>query len=92
MKHYRTINLMISALIIVVAIVMAVYSWMNLPDIVATQPANFATGAPPVPKFIAVALPTMLMVVFAYLGNKERKLFFGSLIGVVTHILFLLSN
>lgn len=89
----RNRNFLIGVIIILVAVVLAVYSWINLPDVVATQPANFSTGAPPVPKIFAVALPTVLMAMFAYLGSKgETKVFWGSLIGVALHILFWVTN
>jgi hypothetical protein len=43
-------------------------------------------------KFVAVGIPSALMVVFGYLGQQESKLFLGSLIGVAMHILFWLTN
>lgn len=92
MKDPRVVNLLISAVIIALAVGLAVYSWTVLPDVVATQPAVFNTGAPPVSKFVAVGMCTALMIVFAYVGNKERKLFLGSLIGIAMHIAFWLSN
>ena len=92
MKDERVQNFLIMAVIVIAAAGLAVYSWMLLPDMVATQPAAFATGAPPVPKFIAVALPTALMLLFGYLGSRERKMYLGTLIGVALHLLFWLSN
>lgn len=92
MNKDRVTHILISSGIILAAMVLAVYSWMVLPDMVSTQPASISTGAPPVPKLIAVALPTVLMGMFAYLGPKERKLYWGSLIGVLLHILFWMTN
>ena len=86
LRHLLTLGL--AAL----TVIMAVYSWSILPAVVATQPAAFQTGAPQVPKFVAVAIPTMLMAVFTYLGQRETKLFLGSLIGIAMHIAFWLSN
>ena len=68
------------------------FALVLMPDMVATQPAAFNTGAPPLPKLFCVSLPTVLMVMFGYLGSKDRKMYFGSLIGVVLHILFWLTN
>ena len=92
MKDERVKNFLIQAVIIVAAIALAVYSWFVLPDLVATQPAGLATGAPPVPKIVAVALPTVLMVMFGYLGPKDQKMYWGSLVGVVLHVLFWMTN
>ena len=88
----RTLRILLTAVIIIVAVFMAVYSWTILPAVVATQPAGFQTGAPSIPKFIAVALPTMFMVIFGYLGQRETKLYLGSLIGVALHIAFWVTN
>ena len=92
MKDERVQHFLIMALIVVAAAALAVYSWIVLPDLVATQPPAFSTGAPPLPKFFCVSLPTVLMVMFGYLGSKDRKMYWGSLIGVVLHILFWLTN
>ncbi len=92
MNNERMLRFLLTAGIIALAVVMAVYGWNILPAVVATQPAAFQTGAPGVPKFVAVALPTMFMAVFAYLGQRETKLFMGSLIGIAMHIAFWLSN
>ena len=92
MKDERVQNFLIMAVIVIAAAGLAVYSWMLLPDMVATQPAAFATGAPPVPKIIAVALPTALMLLFGYLGSRERKMYLGTLIGVALHLLFWVTN
>jgi hypothetical protein len=32
------------------------------------------------------------MVMFGYLGSRERKLYLGSLIGVALHVLFWVTN
>ena len=92
MKDERVQHFLIMALIVAAATALAVYSWFVLPDLVATQPAGFSTGAPAVPKIFAIGLPTVLMVMFGHLGSKDRKMYFGSLIGVVLHILFWLTN
>ena len=92
MKDDRVQNFLIMAVIVIAAAALAVYSWMVLPDMVATQPAAFSTGAPPVHKFFAIGLATTLMLMFGYLGGKERKMYLGSLIGVALHILFWVTN
>ena len=92
MKDKRVQNFLTMAFIITVAAGLAVYSWIVLPEMVATQPAAFSTGAPPVHKLVAIALPTALMVMFGYLGSTERKMYLGTLIGVGLHILFWITN
>ena len=92
MKNIFRMKMLVSVLIIIAAVVMGIYGWTILPDMVATQPERFATGAPMVHKFGAVGIPSALMVVFGYLGQQESKLFLGSLIGVGMHILFWLTN
>ena len=92
MKDDRVQNFLIMALIVVAAVGLAVYSWIVLPEMVATQPASFSTGAPPVHKTFAIGLCTVLMLMFGYLGGKERKMYLGTLIGVALHVLFWLTN
>ena len=92
MKDQRVQHFLIMALIVIAAAALAVYSWIVLPDMVATQPAAFNTGAPPLPKLFCVSLPMVLMVMVGHLGSKDRKMYWGSLIGVVLHILFWLTN
>ena len=92
MKDDRVQNFLIMAFIVIAAAGLAVYSWLTLPDMVAPQPAGLSTGAPPMPKAFVIGLATALMVMFGYLGSKERKMYLGSLIGVALHILFWVTN
>ena len=92
MKDERVQHFLIMVAIGIAAAALAIYSWLTLPEMVATQPAAFSTGAPPLPKLFCVALPTVLMVMFGHLGSKDKKMYYGSLIGVVLHILFWLTN
>ena len=92
MKDERVQNFLIMAVIVIAAAALAVCSWMVLPTMVATQPAAFSTGAPAVHKLFAIGTATVLMVMFGYLGSKERRMYLGSLIGVALHILFWVTN
>lgn len=92
MKDDRVQNFLIMAFIVIAAAGLAVYSWLTLPDMVATQPAGLSTGAPPMPKVFVIGLATALMVMFGYLGGKERKMYMGALIGVALHMLFWVTN
>ena len=92
MKDPRVKHFLIMVGIVIAAAALAVYSWLTLPEMVATQPGGLSTGAPPVPKVFAIGLATVLMIMFGYLGSKDRKMYFGTLIGVVVHILFWITN
>ena len=92
MKNIFRMKMLVTALIIIAAVVMGIYAWSILPDMVATQPERFSTGAPMVHKLVAVVIPSALMAVFGYLGQQESKLYLGSLIGVGMHILFWVTN
>lgn len=92
MKDERVKHFLIMAGIVIAAAALAVYSWITLPAMVATQPAGFATGAPAMPKLVVVSLCTVLMVLFGHLGSKDQKMYWGSLIGVALHVLLWMCN
>ena len=92
MKDPRVKHFLIMAAIVVAAAALAVYSWITLPAMVATQPAGFATGAPAMPKVVVVSLCTVLMILFGHLGSKDQKMYLGSLIGVALHVLLWMCN
>ena len=92
MKDERVQHFLIMVAIGIAAAALAVYSWLTLPEMVATQPGAISTGAPPVHKLFAIGLATTLMVMFGHLGSKDKKMYYGSLIGVALHILFWLTN
>ena len=75
-----------------IGIVMAVVSWMILPDSVATQFKGMSTGAPNVPKIVAVALPLGITVVCAIQSLKVPDSIKICLVGYAANILFWLSN
>ena len=92
MKDPRVKHFLIMAAIVVAAAALAVYSWITLPAMVATQPAGFSTGAPAMPKVVVVSLCTVLMILFGHLGSKDQKMYLGSLIGVALHVLLWMCN
>ena len=87
---YKSVILVAGA--IVIGIVMAVISWMILPDSVATQFKGMSTGAPNVPKVVAVALPLGITVFSAIQSFKVPDSIKICLVGYVANILFWLSN
>ena len=88
----RKVNIIIAVIAIVIAIGMAVYSWQVLPSSVATQFAALDTGAPSVPKFVAVLLPFGISVVSAVSSINYRKQAIVCLVGYAMNILFWISN
>ena len=88
----KKVNTMIAVVAIVISIIFAVISWNILPESVATQPAAFSTGAPDVPKFVAVLLPFGISVVSAVGCINYRKQALICLVGYVLNILFWVTN
>ena len=86
----KTMILVIAASVI--GIIMAVISWMILPDSVATQFKSMDTGAPDVPKFVAVALPLAITLFSAVQTFKYPDSIKICLVGYAANILFWLSN
>ena len=86
----KTMILVIAASVI--GIIMAVISWMILPDSVATQFQSMDTGAPDVPKFVAVALPLGITLFSAVQTFKYPDSIKICLVGYAANILFWLSN
>lgn len=77
---------------IIIGVVMAVISWMILPDMVATQFESMSTGAPDVPKIVAVALPLAITGIFAVQSVKNKESLKICLVGYAANILFWISN
>ena len=92
MKDPRIKHFLIMAGIVIAAAALAVYSWLTLPEMVATPPGALSTGAPPVHKVFAIGLATTLMVMFGHLGSKDQKMYLGALIGVALHVLLWMCN
>ncbi len=88
----KRINIIIAVVAIVIAIGFAVYSWQILPDMVANQPAKFDTGAPPIPKIVAILLPFGISVGSAIMSVNYRKQALICLVGYAMNILFYISN
>lgn len=88
----KRVNTVIAVVAMVIAIAMAVYSWQILPDSVATQPPNLHTGAPDVPKIVAVLLPFGISAFSAMSCITYRKQALICLIGYAMNILFWISN
>ena len=89
----KTLRIVVAAIAILIGVAMAVYGFMTLPAEVATQFEGFLnTGAPPVPKVIAVLLPFALVVLYAIRSVSHPKSIFLCLFGYILNVLFWLSN
>lgn len=92
MDKEKRLNIIFAACLILGGIIMAVISWNILPAEVATQFNGLDTGAPSVPKFVAVLLPLAITTLFAIYGISYRKQLMVSFVGYLLNILFWLSN
>jgi len=88
----RKVNIMIAIAAMLVTIVFAVVSWQILPETVATQPAAFHTGAPDIPKWVAVVLPFGISAYSAISCVSYRKQALICLVGYALNIAFWMSN
>lgn len=88
----KKINTIIAVVALIIAVVFAVISWQILPAEVANQPAAFNTGAPPIPKIVAVLLPFGISAFSAISSINYRKQALICLVGYAMNILFWISN
>lgn len=88
----KRVNIIIAVVAIIIAIAFAVYSWQVLPAQVSNQLASFDTGAPPIPKIVAVLLPFGISVGSAITSVNYRKQALICLVGYAMNILFWISN
>lgn len=89
----KKIRMIVAAIVILIGVGMAVYSFITLPADVATQFEGFMnTGAPTAPKILAVLLPLGITVLFAVKSISQPKSIFVCLVGYLTNVLFWLCN
>lgn len=89
----KKLRILVAGIAIMIGIVMAIYGFMTLPAEVATQFQGFMnTGAPPVPRIIAVLLPLGLVVLYAIRSVSHPKSIFLCLFGYLINVLFWFSN
>lgn len=84
--------LIIAVILILTALVMGVVSWFILPDLVLMQFPQLQTGAPMLPKIVAVLFPFALSTVFAVLSLKESQAAKYALLGHVFYVLLWICN
>ena len=81
-----------AGVLLLVAVVMSVVSWIILPDTVAMQFKGFATGAPAFPKLLAVLVAFGFSAVFSVLSVKYEEGVKYAFLGYLLHILYWVSN
>ena len=73
-------------------VVMAVISWMWLPDWVMVQLPSLQTGAPLLPKVVVMLFPIALTTMFAVLSFKKEEATKYSLLGHLFFVLVWICN
>ena len=81
-----------AGVLLIIAIVMSVVSWMILPDAVSMQFKGLSTGAPAFPKFLAVLIAFGFSSVFSVLSVKYEEGVKYAFIGYGLHILYWVCN
>ena len=92
MKDDYMKRIITAGVLLVIAIVMSVVSWMILPDTVSMQFQGLQTGAPPFPKFLAVLVAFGFSAVFSVLSVKYEEGVKYAFIGYGLHILYWVCN
>lgn len=84
----------ISGLIISIAIILSLYSYFTLPDIVVVQIDLSGNPSNKEPKIFALLLPLVLSIGggIGYYKFQENKSLFLSIIGIIIMILTLIFN
>lgn len=85
-------RVMIAGGLFLVGVVMAVISWILLPDAVAMQFKGLETGAPAFPKLAAIAIAFGFSSVFSFLSVKYEEGVKYTLIGYGLHVLYWICN
>lgn len=88
----KRVNIIIAVVAVLIAIVLAVYSWQVLPEQVSNQLHGLDTGVATIPKFIAVLFPFGISTASAVLSVNYRKQAVVCLVGYAMSILFLIFN
>ena len=85
-------RIMIAGALFLVGVVMAVISWMILPDAVSTQFAGMQTGVPAFPKWLAVLIAFGFSSAFSVLSVNYEEGVRYTFIGYGLNVLFWICN
>ena len=85
-------RIIIASILVLVGIVMAIISWIILPDAVMMQFPGLQTGVPAFPKFLAILVAFGFTAVFSVFSVKQEEAVKYAFIGYVLHILYWICN
>ena len=92
MKQDDMKRVMLAGGLFLVGVVMAVISWMILPDAVLMQFKGLQTGVPAFPKLLAVMIAFVFSSAFSFLSIKYEEGIKYTFIGFGLHILYWICN
>lgn len=92
MKQEDMKRVMIAGGLFLVGVVMAVISWIILPDAVSMQFKGLQTGVPAFPKFLAVIIAFAFSSAFSFASIKYEEGVKYTFIGYALHILYWICN
>jgi hypothetical protein len=85
-------RIIIASILVLVGIVMAIISWIILPEAVMMQFPGLQTGVPAFPKFLAILVAFGFTAVFSVFSVKQEEAVKYAFIGYVLHILYWICN
>ena len=85
-------RVMIAGGLFIIGVVMAVISWIILPDAVSMQFKGWQTGVPAFPKFMAVLIAFGFSSAFSVLSVKYEEGVKYTFIGYGLHVLYWICN
>ena len=92
MKQNEVKRVMIAGGLFLVGVVLAVISWIILPDTVYMQFKGMQTGVPPFPKLLAVIIAFVFSSGFSFASIKYEEGVKYVFIGYGLHILYWICN
>lgn len=87
-------KLIITATIIVIAVILAIVGYIVLPDVLIMQISFSGEPSSTLPKLAGLALPFALSVIFAglYYSSENKKNLFVSAVGIVIFVFMFVVN
>ena len=92
MKQDEVKRVMLAGGLFLVGLVMAVISWIILPDSVVMQFKGLQTGVPAFPKWLAVAIAFVFSSAFSFMSIKYEEGVKYTLIGYGLHVVYWICN
>ena len=92
MRQDEVKKIMMAGGLFLIGVVMAVISWMILPDAVSVQFKGLQTGVPSFPKLLAVGIAFVFSSAFSAMSVKYEEGVKYTFIGYGLHILYWICN